>query len=1306
MTDPQQRSDVIAGLMESFVAQYRRGEHPSVSEYVRKYPELADQIEELFPALAAMEEFGSAGGTTLNLPPGPGDAAVPEKLGEYCILREVGRGGMGVVYEAVQETLGRHVALKVLPARKASDAMQLERFRREAQAAAKLHHTNIVPVFGVGEHAGVHYYAMQFIPGQSLDAVLDELRRMHDGGSVSTAAPTTASPRNGSVAGVARSLWTGRFAARAPEAAERHVAREAVPSAVTEADGPPASPSELGQQSMSQYVRTATGLALQVADALGYAHKQGVIHRDIKPSNLLLDARGAVWITDFGLAKSEGMDDLTVSGDVVGTLRYMAPERFDGRLDPRSDIYSLGVTLYELLTLRAAYDDVQRPRLIDRIRSAGPPPPRRLNSAIPSDLQTIVLKAAAKEPSDRYATAEALAEDLRRFLADRPIRARRTSLAGRAWRWCRRNPAVGTLIVSVAALLVVIAVGSLLASVELSARHARAAAEARRAGRAEVEVFERLWHAHLNQARANRRTGYGGRRFDSLAAIREAAAIRPGLELRNEAIACLALADLGIVKRCSGPVALESDIEFDADLGHYARSEKDGTISVWRLADDSVISRLPAVGGIPGPLHFSPDGRYLAARHRRREGFEWQVWDLTAGTTAFRCPAPDYLPGKDFSPDGRTVALCQPNGSVRIFDLVSKHEQTLLLPDAELGVLRFHPDGRQLAVASRFARTVRVVDLETGQVTRQFEHPNEVFGLAWSPDGQFLAAGVGWTIRVVHVGSGLLHGVWEGHQNAVMDLAFHPNGSLVASQSWDGTTRLWSFPDGRPLVRADGMFVRMTRDGRRLAFRHGVTAGVWELAEGRECRRLYGHERHAAQVYGATAVSPDGRLLASAGDDGVRLWDLADGREIVHLPIGLTQAVVFHPTDGSLITPVLGKALYRWPVRSDRLTRPGHIAVGPPRRLEMPSGLTPRSVAVDATGTTLAVDVTNRNYAVIFGPDEEARPIVVTAPQLAGVTVSRDGRWVATSNWHGSGVRVWEARTGKRETVLPADHGALIAFSPDNDSLVIFSGDACRFWEVGSWREIQRDGAWGGRGPIAFSADGRVAAIAQSRSRVRLVDTATGRELASLEATPSPAIIDGLCFTRAGDRLIATQAAQGIHVWDLRLIRQRLDEIRLDWDAPAYPPTTPASDVPPVDGSVDFGDLDFAHNRSAWIRVAGPADLRDPAKALAPALQATELQPEDANYQNTLGTVYYRLARYEDAVATFEANLKRKDGDTAADLFVLAMSYQQLGQSDKAHDAYGRAHRWWQANATRLSPKHATELAAFRAEADALLWKK
>jgi serine/threonine protein kinase len=255
-------------------------------------------------------------------------------LGHYRIIRFIGRGGMGVVYEAVQESLGRHVALKLLPAEAVADPKRLERFRREASAAARLHHTNIVPVFGVGAAEGRHYYAMQFISGHPLDAVIDEVKRLK--GHPREEQPPV--PRE--VSDIAAALVSGTFTrtARPVEPAgdtTRTHRRASAPGATpptTPADSGPALSGSISEGGRS-YWATVARIGAQVADALAHAHAQGVLHRDIKPANLLLDLRGTAWVTDFGLAKAAdaaGADDLTRAGDIVGTLRYMAPERFEG----------------------------------------------------------------------------------------------------------------------------------------------------------------------------------------------------------------------------------------------------------------------------------------------------------------------------------------------------------------------------------------------------------------------------------------------------------------------------------------------------------------------------------------------------------------------------------------------------------------------------------------------------------------------------------------------------------------------------------------------------------------------------------------------------------------------------------------------------------------------------------------------------------------------------------------------------------------------------------------------------------------
>ena len=360
--------DPLDHLAEEFVERCRRGESPSIAEYEARFPDQGEKVRKLLGAVAMMEQMRRGSKQARFM---------PERIGEFRVLRELGRGGMGVVYEAVQESLWRHVAVKAIHHTQL-DMKRLQRFQREAQAVAQLHHTNIVPIFGVGEHDGVPYYAMQYIKGQGLDLLIDSWRKND-------------------------SLLT----------AERW--------------------------------RTAARFASQAAGALDYAHEQGVLHRDIKPANLLIDEHDAVWITDFGLAKMVGHDELTASGDVIGTLRYLAPETLRGISEARGDVYSLGLTLYEMLTLRPPFGDLTPSELLHRVSEGRPVRPREVDSTIPRDLETIVLKATARDLKDRYATAGALARDLDCFLNDRPIHARQITFMERAWRWSRRNRTTAAL---------------------------------------------------------------------------------------------------------------------------------------------------------------------------------------------------------------------------------------------------------------------------------------------------------------------------------------------------------------------------------------------------------------------------------------------------------------------------------------------------------------------------------------------------------------------------------------------------------------------------------------------------------------------------------------------------------------------------------------------------------------------------------------------------------------------------------------------------------------------------------------------
>lgn len=486
MVDQNESRNPVEVLAEEFIERQRRGDQPTIAEYAEAHPELADTINELFPGILVLERVRCHG---LSCSPRPVELRVErlEQLGDYRILREIGRGGMGIVFEAEQRSLGRRVAVKVFPHQALGDSLHLERFHREARTAALLHHSNIVQVFGVGEQEGLSYYVMQLIRGVSLDKVIEQLRRAKNGTLLSSEAEIASrfehqdttkrdflveeavkavlsgdSPNQASIAGSVSDSMSADSEdvsssplAPSPENIAASLQRDHASSGEK---GESEEPSANGGTSNGvflpgSYWRSVAEIGMQVGEALRYAHAQRTLHRDIKPANLLLDSQGTVWVTDFGLAKAVIHDDLSQSGDIVGTLRYMAPEQLRGQHDSRTDVYSLGLTLYELLTLRPAFAEAEEGHLMQRVYESTPPSPRSLRPNVPRDLETIVLKAIARDPRHRYQSAGELTDDLRRYLDDKPIQARRVRLVERGWRWSRRNPAIAVL--SMVLLLVV-----------------------------------------------------------------------------------------------------------------------------------------------------------------------------------------------------------------------------------------------------------------------------------------------------------------------------------------------------------------------------------------------------------------------------------------------------------------------------------------------------------------------------------------------------------------------------------------------------------------------------------------------------------------------------------------------------------------------------------------------------------------------------------------------------------------------------------------------------------------------------------
>jgi serine/threonine protein kinase len=435
---PEQK-DRLTLALDRYLSAMEKGVPPPRDEFLAAYPDLAGSLRTYLDSLEDLHDV--AGGFDRTSRPLEAGAAAPgeKRLGDFRLIREIGRGGMGVVYEAQQISLGRRVALKVLPFAAVLDSRQIARFKHESQAAAQLDHPHIVSVYAVGVDRGVHFYAMQFIDGQPLDRALAELRR-------------------------AGRLASGATSVEVVDAStDGHMSES--PSS---GDCPSTSVSFLTAKSgkWHEYLQTAVRLGIQAAEALHAAHEHGIVHRDVKPSNFLLDAEGKLWVTDFGLALCQTDATLTRTGDLVGTVRYMSPEQALGQsalVDQRTDIYSLGATLYELLALRPAFPGNAGPSLLQCIEQQEPPRLRQLQAKIPADLETVIAKAMAKRRDERYTTAREFADDLRRILEGKPTLAKPPTIPERLGKWAMRHTHLVATVAGVCALaLIGMAVSTLL----------------------------------------------------------------------------------------------------------------------------------------------------------------------------------------------------------------------------------------------------------------------------------------------------------------------------------------------------------------------------------------------------------------------------------------------------------------------------------------------------------------------------------------------------------------------------------------------------------------------------------------------------------------------------------------------------------------------------------------------------------------------------------------------------------------------------------------------------------------------------
>ncbi len=1045
------RSRLLAELLERVTARVRAGEPADFDGLLAEYPEHAEELRRLMPAVQLLADLSRSvdAGT---FPPAEGAAGLPgEPLGDYRLIREVGRGGMGVVYEAEQISLGRRVALKVLPFAATMDPRQLQRFYNEAKAAASLHHEHIVPVYAVGCERGVHYYAMQFIDGTTLADVIGEMKEdIHHGATEDT------------------------------EKKEK-----------TLQSFSPCSPCLRGKE----FFRRVAEVIDQAADALEYAHSMGVVHRDVKPGNLMVDTTGKLWVTDFGLARFGADAGLTMTGDVLGTLRYMAPEQALAKhnlVDHRADIYGLGATLYELLTGQPAIAGEDRQEILRRIAFEEPVPPRKLNRSIPPDLETIALKCLAKEPAERYASAADLAADLRRWLDDKPIRARLPSQMERLVRWMKRRPALAALTAVSTLALVALAVFAVIYGLDQRRAADRLASEQDRTATA-------LASAQLLSA---------GFALDRGQALCDEGEIGKGT--------------LWMVRALELAPADAIDLRGIIRLNLACWQRQLSTLRAW-LPHDAAVKR----------VNFSDDGRLLLTLDERNQ---IRVWDSNTNEPIGKPWAVrHHVNAAAFSPDSTAIFAIGPDG-IQKLGRVAPSVRTLAANFGKVQSAAFSPD-RRSALLGNEDGTIRVVDVASGKTVWQVRNhgQNQIWTVAWSPDGQTAVTG----------GSGGVVKLWDGQTGAprgeplrppadmggTQCVAWRPDGRAIVAAYSDFFSQLWDVgtrqPIGLPMRHTATMSTAtFSPDGRFLVTGgHDKMARVWD---GHTGQRL-GQPMPQSDDVRSLACSPDARTVAAGGADGVlRIWDVVpappaaaplkgfpvvdsialspDSR--VLLAASVDGARVLDAQTGRMIGPMLA------PIGTNHtqtvaFTRDGRFAMTasgsdqtqvwdaatyqPLRPSPWPAGQWCAAISSDGQ----LVLTGNRRGAVQLWNVATGDPAGPAMQQSAGVCAVAFGSDTVAAGCEDGALQIWDAHTGQPVGPLLRHPGAVVAVCYRSDRRQLLSATTegvAYLWDVATGDLLARpfQHQLFGRS-IVFSADGQLLLHMTGEGVARLRDIGTGK---------------------------------------------------------------------------------------------------------------------------------------------------------------------------------------------------------------------